>query len=82
MTAYVVTAGGHDQLMADDDFELREFAARLGLTGGHQHAGSPSSHFDLADRGRAVAAGAVPLDPVQFSDLMRARIGMPARCTP
>ena len=63
-------------MLADSDLELLEMADRIGVARRwHQYAGTPRSHFDIAQskRALAVAAGAVEITMREAGRIVRDR---------
>ena len=66
-----------NHLMADTPEELRETAARLGLSAYIQHSGTEKEHLDVSEskRREALAMGARPITGRDLVNLVRARRG-------
>ncbi|NKY60429.1 DUF4031 domain-containing protein [Nocardia flavorosea] len=95
--AISATVGRHtsrwSHLFADTQDELHAFAARLGLrrdwfqpAPSYAKPGSPATemwHYDVtaAKRAQAIRLGAQPVTAREGLDIIRARVGLPARET-
>ena len=64
-----------NHLMADTPEELREAAARLGLSAYIQHPGTEKEHLDVSESKRrdALAMGARPITGRELVNLVRAK---------
>ena len=64
-------------LMADTPEELREMAAKLGLSRYIQHAGDPKEHLDvsISKRLEALGLGAIPMTSRQIVHIVRVKRG-------